>query len=246
MTKQNFKLTIEYDGTNYLGFQVQAKGVTIQSAVEEACEKLFCQKLRIVSCGRTDSGVHAEEHVVNVVVDTKLKIKNIRDGLNRYLPRDIAVLSVRKVPLSFHARFAAKKKTYEYRIVNRQVRSPLDERYAYFIPQLLDVVAMRKALAMLIGKHDFRSFASQMPDDKNTVRTMFAATITKRNGRISIRLTADGFLYNMVRAIVGTVCLVGKGSMTLDEFRAIVDARSRMHRGPTIPSQGLRLLSVRY
>lgn len=243
---QNYKLILEYDGTNYCGFQVQAHEKTIQAELEAALEKLFQKKIRIISCGRTDSGVHALCHVVNFKVATMLKNRNIQDGLNRYLPRDIAVLSVAKAPETFHARYGAKKKTYAYRILTRPVRSPLRQRYAVHTIYPLNVARMRKALKLLEGRHDFRSFASKMPKEKNTVRTMHRAAIRATGDELVISLTANGFLYNMVRNIVGTVCLVGRGKMTIEEFVQAFRKKNRIVAGPTAPAHGLCLMKVRY
>ncbi|MBN1492707.1 MAG: tRNA pseudouridine(38-40) synthase TruA [Candidatus Omnitrophica bacterium] len=243
---QNYKLTIEYDGTNYLGFQVQAKGKTIQGEIEHALERLFREKIRIISSGRTDRGVHARGHVINFKVSTDLKNRNIRAALNTYLPRDIVIKKIEKVASDFHAQYSVKDKTYEYVIVLASIRSPLLQRYAYCCNYDFNVKAMRKALKHVVGKHDFRAFASKIPSDKNTERTIKKATLNFNGARLAIRLTADGFLYNMVRNIMGTLCLVGQGKLTSDDFRNILRSKDRTKAAPPAPPEGLTLLSVHY
>ncbi len=243
---QNYKMTIEYDGTDYFGFQIQPKGKTIQSALERALEKLFRQKIRIISSGRTDRGVHAWGHVVNFKVDSQLKNKNIHAALNTYLPKDIVIKNIVKVPIDFHAQYSVRDKTYEYTIVTSPYRMPLSQRYAYCCDYQFNIPAMRKALKSLQGKHDFRAFASRVPTDKNTIRTIKKATLTMDANRIRIRIQADGFLYNMVRNIVGTVCCVGQGKITVREFVKILHSKDRTKAAAPAPAEGLSLLTVRY
>lgn len=243
---RNYKLIIEYDGTHYVGFQVQPKGVTIQGALEDALEKLFCRKIRIISCGRTDRGVHAKAHVVNFKVDSTIQPPNIVCALNRYLPVDIAVKKIISVPLDFHAQYSTKHKTYEYTIHMTHSRSPLTSRYVYQCAYDLDICAMKKALPYVVGTHDFRAFASQVPASKNTIRTITKARLICRRNQIKIRLTADGFLYNMVRNIVGTLLLVGQGKISYADFRNILSACDRTKAGSPVPPQGLCLISVKY
>jgi tRNA pseudouridine38-40 synthase len=243
---QNYKLTIEYDGTEYLGFQIQAKGKTIQAELERALERLFCEKVRVISSGRTDRGVHAKGHVINFKVKTTLKNKNIQAALNTYLPRDIVVKKIEKVPDDFHAQYSVKDKTYEYTVVISPCRLPLRQRFAYCCNYSYDVSAMRKTLRCIIGRHDFRAFASRFPTDKDTVRTIKNARIVQVGEVIVFRLTADGFLYNMVRNIVGTLFLVGQGKITGAHFKTILLSKDRTQAAAPAPAEGLALVAVRY
>ena len=243
---QNYKLTLEYEGLNYNGFQIQKNGNTIQAEIEKALQKLFHQQIRIISCGRTDSGVHALGHVINFKVDTKIKDDNILKALNRYLPLDIVVKKVQKVPLDFHAQYDAKGKVYEYTIINQLIRSPLRDRYAHRINQELDVAAMKKAMKALEGKHDFRSFASKTSLDKNTVRTIYKAQLVVKKNQMILRFEGNGFLYNMVRNMVGTVLDVGMKKTTVTDFKKILQAKDRTQAGPIVPAKGLLLKKVSY
>jgi len=246
MVMQNYKLTIEYDGTEYSGFQVQLKERTIQAELERALERLFHEKIRVISSGRTDRGVHAQGHVINFKVATKLKNRNIQAALNAFLPHDIVIKTIEKVPLDFHAQYSVKDKTYKYTIVQSRCRRPLEQRYAYCCNYKYDVAAMRRALHYVVGKHDFRAFASRFPKDKNTVRTIKRAHLFQAGDTIIIEISADGFLYNMVRNIVGTLFLVGQGKMTSTSFKTILLSKDRRRAAAPAPAEGLCLKKVRY
>jgi tRNA pseudouridine38-40 synthase len=230
---RNFKLTLEYDGTGFSGWQTQSKGLrTIQNHLEEKLERIFKKKIHCQASGRTDSGVHALGQVVHFKVDTHIKSSLIHKALNSFLDRDLSVVKVQEVPLNFHAQKNVKNKTYRYTILNRPYPSALSRDRAYFYPYKLNLSAMRKTANNLKGTHDFKPFqsASERSRIKNTVRTIKNLSIVKEADLVHISISADGFLYKMVRNITGALIAVGSGRLP---------AR-------TAPSHGLCLISVRY
>ena len=246
---RNIKLVLEYDGGAFYGFQRQDPKPTVQKTLEEAFEKLFHKKLKIKSAsGRTDRGVHAQYQVVNFFTASKIPIQNILRGLNRYLPPALAVKEAEDVSKSFHARFNAKSKVYEYQVWNHPVRSPLHLSQTAHIPYRLNLPQMRKATRFLIGKHDFRSFAAVDPARKNenSVRTLKRLEIKKQGPLLRFTLEADGFLYYMVRNIVGTLLAVGTNRFLPADIQKILRSQDRKKAGATAPPQGLRLSRVKY
>lgn len=243
---RNIRLTIEYDGTKFFGWQKQAAKRTVQEEIQKAAERLFRKKIRLIGAGRTDSGVHAEAQTANFKIDTDLPLENVRNGLNRYLPKDIAVVSAQDARPDFHARFHARGKIYRYTIVNRKARSPLKARQAGFLPYKLDIKAMRKAAGHFIGKKDFRSFQARDKKERHSVRAIKKIDIFKKVSLIEIYIQADGFLYKMARNIVGTLIEVGKGKISPGEVRYILSKKCRRDAGPTAPAKGLCLVEVLY
>ncbi len=246
---RNIRLTIEYDGTRFCGWQTQRKdkrSKTVQEEIEKAAKKLFGKKIKLIGSGRTDSGVHAEAQVANFKIDSQLPLVNIKKGLNSYLNKDIAVLSAEAVKPGFHARFDAKKKLYRYTIVNRKVRSPLSNRQAALISYDLDIRSMRKAAKYLIGKKDFKSFQASDKKRAGSVRTITRLDIYCRPPLIEIYIQADGFLYNMVRNITGTLIDVGRGRIFPEEVLDILAKRHRSLAGQKAPAKGLCLVRVSY
>lgn len=243
---KNVKLIVEYDGTNYCGFQKQKRGKTIQAELEKAASKLFSQCIRVISSGRTDSGVHAKGHVVNFHVKKKLSIESILKGMNSYLPHDIVVKSARYVASSFHAQYSAVKKQYRYVVWNDIIRSPLCERYSLFYPYSLDLKLMQEAAQLFIGTHDFKSFSSKSAQKDNTIRTIYMLAVRKKGNKIVFTIEGNGFLYNMVRNIVGTILLVGRGKIKMGEIKKIFSAKDRSAAGPTVAARGLSLIKVVY
>jgi len=241
-----YKMIVEYDGTNYHGFQRQKKIATIQGELERVLSLLFNTPISIVSSGRTDSGVHAVGHVISFCVDSKMSPRNILKGVNAQLPRDIVVKSVRVVPNTFHAQYSAKRKIYRYQVWNSHTVSPLRDRYTYHYTYGLDLKKMQKAAGLLIGKHDFRAFAAKNKDKENTIRTLYNIRISKQSNCILLTFDGDGFLYNMVRNIVGTLLYVGRGKFSVRDVKAIMAARKRAQAGPTVPAKGLTLSRVIY
>ncbi|MCM8765745.1 MAG: tRNA pseudouridine(38-40) synthase TruA [Candidatus Omnitrophica bacterium] len=245
----NFKLLIEYAGTNYQGWQIQnQKFKTIQGEIEEALRKLFGKKIHLIGSGRTDGGVHALGQVANFKCETHLKPINICNALNSYLPPDIRILSVKEVKEDFHSRFSAKAKTYRYLILNRHLPSVFYRNYSWWIKEKLDFSAMRKAMKIFLGKHNFKSFSNTDPKRKsnNFVRRVKKISLKKYKNFLVFEIEADGFLYNMVRNIVGTLVEVGKGKISFSEVKNILKSKNRKLAPPGAPPQGLFLVKVRY
>ncbi|HOJ51528.1 MAG TPA: tRNA pseudouridine(38-40) synthase TruA [Syntrophales bacterium] len=244
---RNLKLTIEYDGTNYCGWQRQKNGISIQGVLEEKLRNIVREEVKVVGSGRTDAGVHALGQIAHVHLQTSLNVTNILRGVNSLLPVDIAVKGIEEVPMDFHARYDAVSKVYLYRICNQPTRLPLEYRYAWSVFPVLDVAAMGEALSYIKGTHDFTSFSAVETKVKNKKRTILSANIFSRpRGIIEVEIEADGFLRHMVRVIVGTLVEVGKGKMRPTDIQAIIQARDRAQAGPTAPPQGLFLKDVKY
>jgi len=247
---RNILLDLEYDGSEFLGSQWQAQGRTVQGELERAIFQLTQQETRVILAGRTDAGVHARGQRASFVTASTLPPETMLRALNALLPPDLAVLHVQVVPEGFHARFSARRRVYRYTIYNAPLRSPLARRYAWHVPGALDVAAMAAGLEMLLGEHDFASFAGAIegPASKtrNTVRTIEAARCWAEPPWMYIEIAAPSFLRHMVRNIVGQLVLVGQGRCNLDELRAIVAARERGRAGPPAPPHGLCLMRVEY
>jgi len=247
---RKFKLVLEYDGSGFSGWQTQAPGFrTIQNHLEEKLQRIFKKKINCQASGRTDSGVHALAQVVHFKAETEIKPELIHKALNSFLDKDLAVVEVVEVPLSFHAQKSVKAKTYRYTILNRPYPSALWRNRAYFYPHALNITAMRKAAGFLKGTHDFKSFQSASESSRRlstTVRTVSILQITKEGELIHITITADGFLYKMVRNIVGALIAVGSGKIIHKDVLKLLEAKKRVLAPQTAPSWGLCLMSVRY
>ena len=244
--RRHFKLVIAYDGTDYVGWQVQKNGISVQQRVNEAVSDLFGEAIEVMGASRTDAGVHAEGNVASFFATTRMPADKIAYALNRRLPEDIAIQSSEEVDWDFHPRFDAVEKTYEYHIINRRQPRPLKRRQGWFFHRPLDVEAMRAATAPLIGEHDFRSFASIHAQTKTYVRTIYSLGVRSEEDEIIVRVTGSGFLYNMVRIIVGTLVQMGSGQKRPEDMARILAARDRKAAGPTAPARGLVLLEVVY
>ena len=246
---RTFKLTLEYDGAGFKGWQIQKNGErTVQGELEKACTLIFKHAVKTIASGRTDSGVHAAGQVVSFKADTRMKPAEIQKALNSRLPVDIAVLKVQEVAADFHAQYSAKEKTYRYTILNRSHRSAFLRQRAYFYPHALDVTLMRRAAKALVGRHDFKSFQAHDPlrVDRDTVRTIKRLLIKKEGGLVYISVTANGFLYKMVRNIAGTLIAVGSGQILSKDISKILKAKNRDLAWDTAPAHGLTLISVKY
>jgi tRNA pseudouridine38-40 synthase len=243
----NFKLTIEYDGTRYRGWQRQAEGPTVQAEIEQALASMTRTRITVIGAGRTDAGVHALAQVANFSCHTRLGPETILKGLNSLLPPDIAIRECRLAPEGFHARFDAKSKVYHYRILNRTVRAAVGRNYAWFIHTPLDLDAMRQASGHLIGHHDFKAFESSGSPRAHTMRTVLAADWAEGEGhQLTFQIEADGFLRCMVRNVVGTLVAVGLGRLAPGTVLDILQSRDRKRAGATAPGRGLFLMDVRY
>ncbi len=240
------KLTVAYDGTAYVGYQSQTNGVAIQDVLEEALAKLFERPIRTMSASRTDTGVHAEGNVAVFDVETRIEAGKIAYALNTYLPEDIRIVKSEEVPDDFHPRFQETVKTYEYRILNRAMPDPLLRLYAmhYYYP--LDADAMHKAAQALIGEHDFSAFCAAGNSTKTTVRKIYRADVVRDGDLITFTITGNGFLYNMVRIIAGTLIEIGSGRCDASEMEEILASGKRERAGATAIAKGLTLKEIRY
>jgi len=244
---RNIKLTIEYDGTGYHGWQIQPNYPTIQGVLQEKIGVITGERISLIASGRTDAGVHALGQVANFRTDRRISLCAIKRGVNSLLPDDIAIRRAEAVSDDFHARFSAKSKLYEYRIFSSLVPSPIERKFSWHVSRRLDLKGMRKAAQMLLGTHDFSSFRSAHSDNLNPVRTLMALEIReRRNHMISIRMRADAFLKQMVRNVVGTLVDVGRGKMDPENLGEILDARDRTKAGMAAPPCGLFLIEVEY
>jgi tRNA pseudouridine38-40 synthase len=246
-TKRNYKLVLEYDGSNYHGWQRQEGLLTIQEVVETRLAIMTQAPIRLVGAGRTDAGVHARGQVANFFSETQIPPARLLRGLNSLLPDDIVALELILVPKEFHARFKARSKLYQYRIHNGPIRPALGRQYGWHISQPLRWSPMVKCLKLLEGRHDFSSFQAAGSKVRSTERVVLATEITSAEEHTRhITIEANGFLRHMVRNIVGTLVDVGSGKLTEEGFLAVLAARNRQRAGMTAPARGLCLLEVRY
>jgi len=245
--RRNIRLLLEYDGTGYHGWQRQSDAATIQQTLEEALRRLIGEQVALIGSGRTDAGVHARGQVANFRTASAIPLQAFHKGLNSLLPKDIAVLSATEAPPEFHARKSARSKTYEYRILNRETRSPLHRHYAWWIAAPLDLAALAGAAAVLPGEHDFTAFRASGSENKNPVRRVLAATWRDLpGGWLTFTITATGFLRGMVRSLVGTMAEVGRGKAPPTILTELLASGARHLAGPTAPPQGLYLVEVFY
>lgn len=244
---RHLKLTVSYDGTQYAGWQLQPNGKTVQEVMETALAKIDGREVRVYGSGRTDAGVHARGQVANCTVRTQLKVPTLLKALNANLPEDVRVLRLQVTDAKFHARFSARGKEYRYRIDCGAVADPFLRAYAWHHPWPLNVDAMRRAAGLLKGRHDF-SVLSAKPRRpvEATVRTISKLSVTKRGNVITISVAADGFLYRMVRSIVGALVKVGEGKLAVEELQELVKAKKRTALVETAPAHGLFLWRVFY
>lgn len=240
------KLTVAYDGTNYSGWQVQPNGVTIQQRINEAVSDLFGKPIEVIGASRTDAGVHAMGNVCVFDAETRMPAEKISYALNQRLPEDIVVVDSCQEDDDFHPRYARSRKTYEYRILNRRFPDPNRSRNTYFYHRPLDVDAMKLAASYLVGRHDFKSFASTHMQSKGSVRILYSCGVRQEEDLIIIRVCGSGFLYNMVRIIAGTLIKVGEGDIAAETMPEILATCDRSAAGPTAPSQGLTLMEIEY
>jgi tRNA pseudouridine38-40 synthase len=265
---RNLKLEIEYAGTNYCGWQTQnshksgvrsQKKKAIQEIIEKTLRKILQEKIRLIASGRTDAGVHAQAQIANFKTKSKMPPQKLQKALNALLPDDIVITGTEEVNPDFHSRFCAKSKVYRYTILNRPYPSALLKDKVYFYPYPLKINLMRREAKGLLGRHDFRSFCASGSDARDTVRTIKKITIKKLLYELSamsyqlsdcpviaIDIEADGFLYNMVRNIVGTLIEIGRCKFPAGSLKKIMRSKNRKIAGPTVPACGLCLLKVKY
>ena len=240
------KMVVAYDGTNYCGWQVQPNGITIEEVLNRSLSNLLGEKIEVMGASRTDSGVHSLGNVAVFDTNTRMPADKIAFALNQRLPEDIVVQGSCEVPSDWHPRYQESTKTCEYRILNRTFRMPTRRLDTYFYHYPLDVEQMSEAASYLVGTHDFASFCAANAQVKSTVRTIYSCTAQKENDIITIRVTGNGFLYNMVRIIAGTLIEVGAGKRRPVEIKDILAAENRDAAGPTAPAQGLTMMGIEY
>lgn len=245
----NILLDLSYDGTNFCGFQVQKNGVSVCETVQNALEALFGARPDVKGCGRTDAGVHALHYALNFWAETSIPVEKLPLALNRHLPDTVRVNEARQVPQEFHARYSAHTKTYVYRIWNSPVESPFEAAYHHRVSAPLNAEAMDKAAAKFVGRHDFLSLCSagsSVAAKGDTVRTISACKVERQGPLVTVTVTADGYLYNMVRILAGALVEAGRGALDPEAVPAILAGRDRSLAGPTLPAKGLFLKQVDY
>lgn len=245
-TARNVCLTVSYDGTNYHGWQRQPNAITVEETLKSAIERIVDHDVKLIGGARTDTGVHAMGQVVNFVTRSTIGHSNLCRGLNSMLPRDIRIRSAGDMGEEFHSRYSAKSKVYVYCILNQMHNSPFLTRYVLHDPHQFDVGAMKRAVRIVLGEHDFSSFKKKDEFYRNPVREVKRAVVATKGNMIYVIIEATGFLRYMVRNIVGTLLLVGHGRIDEQEFRAILESREREQAGPTAPAHGLFLRQIRY
>lgn len=248
---RNIMMKIQYDGSRYKGWQKQnIKGAsvsTIQDKIENVLSRITGESIQVIGCGRTDTGVHADNYIANFKIEGDIRIEAMMPALKMYLPEDIVVKEMSVVSTRFHSRLNVLSKTYEYTIDNNEYADVFLRRYAYHIEEKLNVNAMKKASRILIGTHDFQSFTSLKPKNgKSTMRTINSIDIIEDNNIIKLKINGNGFLLNMVRIIVGTLIDVGKGKISINKFEEILNCKSRALAGEKAPGKGLCMKNVEY
>jgi tRNA pseudouridine38-40 synthase len=258
-----FKITLAYDGTNYVGWQRQASGLSVQGLIEGALGELDGREVVVHGAGRTDAGVHALGQVASCALDRAIASGVLARALNARLPPDVRVVSAEEVAPDFHARFRATAKTYRYRICTADVMGPFERHYAWHVCGTLDVEAMDAAARLVEGRHDFAAFQTRSETARTTERTVMRSRVTRTNlehtgltpgapripsgeAMIVYEITGDGFLRHMVRAIAGTLVEIGRGRWPIEEMREVLGSRDRGRAGPTAPARGLFLVGVEY
>lgn len=243
---KRIKLTVAYDGTDYCGWQIQKNGITVEEVLNRALSRLTGEEITVVGASRTDAGVHARGNVAVFDTDTRIPAERIAYAVNALLPEDVVVVRSEEMPAGWHPRKCVSVKTYEYRILNKEFPDPVRRRDTYFVSFSLDIERMRRAAEYLKGEHDFKSFCSAQTAVETTVRTIYDLDIKKEGEIITIRVRGNGFLYNMVRIIAGTLAGVGRGYFEPEDMERMLEAKDRTQAGVTAPPQGLTLVGIEY
>ena len=243
---KRIKLTVAYDGTDYCGWQIQKNGITVEEVLNRALSRLTGEEITVVGASRTDAGVQARGNVAVFDTDTRIPAERIVYAVNALLPEDVVVVRSEEVPAGWHPRKCVSVKTYEYRILNKEFPDPVRRRDTYFVSFSLDIERMRRAAEYLKGEHDFKSFCSAQTAVETTVRTIYDLDIKKEGEIITIRVRGNGFLYNMVRIIAGTLAGVGRGYFEPEDMERMLEAKDRTQAGVTAPPQGLTLVGIEY
>lgn len=240
------RLTVAYDGTEYHGWQIQNNGKTIESELNRCLSELLGEQIQVIGASRTDAGVHALGNVAVFDTECRMPAEKISYALNQRLPEDIRIQRSEEVAPDWHPRRCESRKTYEYRIYRGEFPMPVKRLYSYFTYHLLDVESMRRAAALLEGEHDFRSFCQTGAQVESTVRTLYSVEIEEQGAELVIRVCGNGFLYNMVRIIAGTLIEVGRGRHRPEDMTAVLQAADRSAAGPTAPAHGLTLVKYEF
>lgn len=243
---KRIKLEIAYDGRNYHGWQIQPNHITVEKVINERLSQLLKEDIQVIGASRTDAGVHAFGNVAVFDTHTSIPPERIALALNQHLPEDIRVQSSCEVDPMFHPRHCDSQKTYEYCILNNKIELPTERYYTYFFPRTLDIEKMQKAAVFLVGEHDFKSFCSSKTQVTDTTRIIYEICVKKEKNKIKIRISGNGFLYNMVRIIVGTLLQVGVGAYAPEYILEVLKAKDRTKAGPSAPPQGLFLINIKY
>lgn len=244
--KRRVKLIISYDGTNYCGWQVQINGITVEEVINRELSRMLGEDIAVIGASRTDSGVHALGNVAVFDTFSKIPPEKMCFALNQRLPDDIRIQDSCEVPLDFHPRYCDSTKTYEYKILNRRFDNPVMRLYTHFVYMPLDYEKMQEAAKYLVGEHDFKSFCSARTQVTDTLRTIYSLDVSKEDDIIKIRISGNGFLYNMVRIIVGTLIKVGLKVYPPEYVKEILEACDRNVAGPKAPAKGLTLIGIVY
>ncbi len=239
-------ITLSYDGTDFCGYQIQPNKRTVEEELENALENLLGKKVKTVASGRTDSGVHALNQKVHFDSDANIPPKKYVEALNALLPNDVKVISSKKVKSDFNARYSAKNKTYRYSLYLGKVENPMISRYKTHYRYLLDIEKIKSACRIIEGEHDFKCFLASGSSVKDTVRTIYSIKIIKKGNSLDFYVKGNGFLYNMVRIIVGTLIAVGEDRLSLEDLDTALKTGNRKLVGKTMPAKGLTLYSVTY
>ncbi len=239
-------LIVAYDGTNYCGWQIQPAGETIEGVLNRELSRLLQEEIKVIGASRTDSGVHAKGAVAVFDTETRIPPEKIAYAINKGLPEDIRVVGSREVSPEFHPRKMNCRKTYEYRIWHDAFPMPMERLYTHWVHTALDVGKMQEAAAYLVGEHDFKSFCSVHTQAESTIRTIYQIEVEEADTEIRIRVCGNGFLYNMVRIIAGTLIEVGQGKYPPEQVREMLDGKERQKSGPTAPAKGLCLLGYEW
>lgn len=243
---KRIKLTVAYDGTDYCGWQIQKNGVTVEEVLNRALSRLTGETITVTGASRTDAGVHARGNVAVFDTDTRIPAERIAYAVNALLPEDVVVVRSEEVPAGWHPRKCVSVKTYEYRILNREFPDPVRRRDTYFVSFPLDLDRMRRAAEYLKGTHDFKSFCSAQTAVEDTVRTIYSLDVDREGDLFTIRVRGNGFLYNMVRIIAGTLAGVGRGYFEPEDVERMLEEKDRTKAGVTAPPQGLTLVGIEY
>lgn len=247
MEKKRVRLTVAYDGTNYHGWQLQSNAITIESELNCAISDLVGTDVSVIGASRTDAGVHARGNIAVFDTDSRIPAEKMYGAINARLPEDIRIMKSDEVELSWHPRHQDCRKTYEYRIITGKVQLPTQRLYSYFSYLDINVEKMQEATSAFLGEHDFASFCAAGSQAESTVRTIYDLKVTKKDdGSIVISVTGNGFLYNMVRIIAGTLFDVGTGKKAPEDIKEIIESCDRRKAGPTLPACGLTLIGYEY